>query len=101
MGVVGQIGGGEGFACQVCYSVTEHVVTHHDKAALFIVKGVTDRKLGMAAITVCWEVRGIKAILQDEGVTPFLGPQIRPIDCAGLHCQPGPSLCSLLQSTCV
>ena len=59
------VGGGEGFVCQVCYPVTELVVTRRDEAALFTVKGVTDRELGLAAITVCWEVRGLEAILQE------------------------------------
>ena len=64
--------GGEGFACQVCYTVTELVVTRRDKATLFSVKGVTDGELGLAVITVCWEVRRIEAITQEDGVTPFL-----------------------------
>ena len=66
------MGGGEGFAYQVCYPVAELVVTLCDKAALFTVKGVTDRELGLAAITVCWEVWGIDAIPQEEGVEKFL-----------------------------
>ena len=95
------MGGGEGFSSQVCYPVTEIVVTCRDEAALFIVKGLTDRKLGLAAITVCGQVREIKSITQKEGVEPFLGPQLRPIDCGRLHCQPGPVLFSSLQSTCL
>ena len=66
------MGGGEGFVGQVCYPVTELVVTRRDEAALFAVKGVTDGELGLSAITVCWEVRGLKAIPQEEGVAPFL-----------------------------
>ena len=91
------MGGSEGFSGQVCYPVTELVVTRRDEADLFAVKGVTDGELGLAAITVCWEVQGIKTILQEEGVTPFLCPQLRPIDCGQLHCQPGPGLCRLSQ----
>ena len=71
---------------------------HHDEAALFSVKGVTDGELSLAAIAVCWEVRGIEAVPQEEGVTPFLYPQIRPIDCGWLHFQPGPVLSRSLQS---
>ena len=93
--------GVEVFACQVCYPVTELVVTRRDEAALFTFKGMTDQELGLAAITVCWEVRGLKAIPQEEGVVPLLCPQIRPIDCVQLHCQIGPGLCRLLQSTCL
>ena len=37
------MGGSEGLASQVCYPVTEIVVTRRDKAALFSVKGVTDQ----------------------------------------------------------
>ena len=43
-------------------------MTLRDEAALFIVKGVTDQELGLAAITVCGEVRGLNAITQEEGV---------------------------------
>ena len=62
----------EGHSGQVCYPVTEIIVTRHDEAALFAVKGVTDGELGLSAITVCWEVRGLEAIPQEEGVAPFL-----------------------------
>ena len=95
------MGRGKGFACQVCYPVTEIIVTRRDKAALFTVKGVTDQELGLAAITMCWEVRGLEAIPQEEGVAPFLCPQLRPIDCGWLHWQPGPGLCCSSQSMCV
>ena len=67
----------EGHAGQVCYPVTELIVTRRDEAALFAVKGVTDGKFGVAAITVRWEVRGIQPIPQEEGVPPLLGPQLR------------------------
>ena len=95
------MGGGEGFACQLCYPVTELVVTRRDKAALFAVKGVTDGALGLAAIAVCWEFQGLKAIPQEEGAMPFLCPKLRTIDCGRMHCQPGPGLCCSSQSTCV
>ena len=95
------MGLGEGFACQVCYPDTEIVVTRRGEAALFAVKGVTDVELGLTAIAVCWEVRGIDAIPQEEGVAQFLCPQLRPIDCGRLLFQPGPGLCRSSQSTCV
>ena len=57
------MGGGEGFANQVYYPVTELVVTRRDEAALFEVKGVNDGELGLAAIVVCWQVQGLDAIL--------------------------------------
>ena len=66
------MGGCEGFACQVCYPVTELIVTRRDEAALFPVKGVTDGELGLSAIAVCWEVRGLEDILQKEDLAPFL-----------------------------
>ena len=75
------MGGGEGFAIQVCYPVTEIVVMRCDKAALFTVKGVTNGKLCLTSVTVRGKVRGIQAIPQEEGVAPFLAPQLRPIDC--------------------
>ena len=92
------MGGGEGFALLVFYPVTEIVVTRRGKAALFTFKGVTDRELGLVAVAVCGEVWGIKAIPQEEGITPFLCPQLRPIYCGRLHCQPGSGLCRLSQS---
>ena len=100
-GVVAHVGGGEGFACQVYYPVTELVVMHRDKAALLKANGVNDQELGMEAITVCGEVRGLEDIPQEEGVAPFLVPHICPIDCGRLHCQPGPGICRLSQSTCL
>ena len=92
--------GGEGFACQVCDSVTELIVTRRDKAAPITVEGVADREIGIAAVTVCGKVWGIYAVPQEEGVTPFLCPQPRFIYCGRLNCQPGPGLCCLSQSTC-
>ena len=53
------MGGSEGFACQVCYSLTELVVTRRDDAALFTVEGVTDLELGLAAITMCWDLNSL------------------------------------------
>ena len=47
------MGGGEGFVIQVYYPVTKLVVTRRDEADPFTVKGVTDQKLGLEAITVC------------------------------------------------
>ena len=83
------MGGGEGLSSQVCYPVTELVLTRRDEAALFTVKGVTDGKLLLTSVTVRGKVRRIQAIPQEEGVAPFLGPQLRPIDCGRLHCMPG------------
>ena len=93
--------GVEGFAFQVFFPVTELIVTCRNKFALFAVKGVTDEELGLAAITVCWEVQGLEAIPQEEDVPQFMYPQLRPIDFERLHCQPGPGVCHLLQSTCM
>ena len=76
-GVVTHVGVGEGFACEVCYPVIELVVTRRDKSALFSVKDVTDGELVQAAIAVCWEVRGLEAIPQEEGVAPFLCLQLK------------------------
>ena len=80
------MGGGEGFSSQICYPVTELVVMRRDEAALFSVKGVIDRELGLEAVAVCWEVRGLEAITQEEGVTPFLCPELCTIDSGRLHC---------------
>ena len=91
-GVVAHVWGGESFACQFCYPVKDLIVMRRDKAALFTVKGVTYQKLGLAAVAVCREVWGLEAILQEEGVTSFLCPQLRPIYCGRLHCHPGPGL---------
>ena len=56
-------------------------MTRHDEAALFVVKGVTDGELGLTYIAVCWDVQGLEAITQEEGVTQFMCPQFRHIDC--------------------
>ena len=83
----------EGLSGQVFYTVTELIVTHRDEAAHFTVKGVTDGKFGVAAITARWEVRGIQPIPQEEGVPTLLGPQLRAIHCGWQHREPGPGLC--------
>ena len=44
-------------------------MTFRDEAALFIVKGVTDGELGLADITVCWEVRGLSLHLNVINIT--------------------------------
>ena len=75
------MGGGEGLASQVCYPVTDLVVARRDKAAFFAVKGVTDRELSLTPVTVLGKVRGLQAIPQKEGIAPFLGPQLLPVDC--------------------
>ena len=95
------MGGGEGFASQACYPITDLIVTRRDEAALFTVKGVNDGIFSLTSVTVCGKVRGLQAIPQEEGVAPFLGPQIRHIDCGRLHCSPGPGLCRSSQATCV
>ena len=68
------MGGSEGLSGKVCYPVTELIVTRRDKAALFEVKGVTDRKPRLAPVAVLGKVWGLQAIPQKEGVAPFLGP---------------------------
>ena len=52
-----------------------------DEAALFTVKGVTYCEPRLTPIAMRWEVWEIQPIPQEEGVTPFLGPQLCPIDC--------------------
>ena len=89
----------EGLAGQVCYPVTEIIVTRHDEAALFTVKGVTYFEPRLTPIAMRWEVWGIQPIPQEEDVTPLLGPQLCPIDCGQQHCEPGPGLCRSLHST--
>ena len=82
----------EGLAGQVCYPVTELVVTRRDEAALFTVKGVTDGKPCLAPVSILRKVWGIQPIPQEEGVTPFLGPQLCPVDCGRQHREPGPGI---------
>ena len=91
----------EGLAGQVCYPVTELIVTRRDEAALFTVKGVTDGEFGVASITMQWEVRGLQPIPQEEGVTPLLGPQLCAIHCGRQHSEPEPGLCRPSHSTCL
>ena len=87
------MGGFEGLASQVCYPVTELVVTRRDEAALFAVKGMTDREPSLSPVTVLEKIWGLHPIPQKEGIAPFLGLQIRPVDCGRQHCEPGPGLC--------
>ena len=91
----------EGIAGQVYYPVTELVVTLRDEAALFTVKDVTDGKPRFVPVAVLRKVWGIQPIPQEEGVTPLLGPHLRPIDCGRQHCEPGPGLCRSLHLTCL
>ena len=91
----------EGLAGQICYPIMEVIVTRRDEAALFAVKGVTDGKFGVEAITVRWEVRGIQPIPQEEGVLPLLGPQLCVIHCGRQHREPGPGLCCPSHATCL
>ena len=79
----------------------EHIVTHRDKDPIFTIKDVTDREVGLESVAVCREVWGVYDISQEEGVTPFLCPQLRPIYCGRLHCQIGFGLCRSLQSMCM
>ena len=53
------MGGGEGFACQVCNPITKLIVMLRDEASPLTVKGVADRELGVEAVTVCGKVWGI------------------------------------------
>ena len=69
----------EGLAGQVCYPVTELVVRRRDEAALFTVNGVTDGKPRLTPFAILRNVWGIHPITQEEGVTPLLGPQLRPV----------------------
>ena len=62
----------EGLAGQVCYPVTEIIVTRRDEAALFTVKGMTDCEPRLTPTTMRWEVWGIQPMPQEEGVTPLL-----------------------------
>ena len=48
--------GGESFAGQVRYPVTEIVVMRRDKPTPLTVKGMVDGKSGVAAVTVMREV---------------------------------------------
>ena len=86
------VGGSEGLAGQVCYPVTELVVTRRDEAVNFAVKGVTDQEPCLAPVTVLGKVWEIQDIPQKEGITTLLGPHIRPVDCRCQHRDPGPGL---------
>ena len=58
-GVIIHMRGVESFSGQVLDPVTELVVTHCDKANPLTVKGMADRKSGIAAIAVVTEFWGI------------------------------------------
>ena len=55
-GVVSHVKGGERLAFKVSNPNKELVVTSNYEAALLTIKGTTDRKLGVASITVRREV---------------------------------------------
>ena len=92
--------GGEIFAGQVRDPVTDLVVTRRGKASLLVVKGMVDGKSGVAAVAVMREFWGLYAILQPEGISPFLRTKFRPIYRGRLHFQPCPRLSRLSQSMC-
>ena len=94
-------GGGEGLANQICYPVTELIVTRRGKAALFSAKGLTDQEPSLTPVTILGKVWGFQAIPQKESIVPFLGPHLRTVDCGRQHHEPGPSLFRSLQATCV
>ena len=74
-------------------------MTCRDEASPLAVEGVADCEFVVADITVCGKVWGIKFIPQEEGVTLFLRPQIRPIYCGRLHLQPAPGPTRTLTAT--
>ena len=76
----------EGLTGQVCYPITELIVTRREEAALFTVKDVTDCEPCLTPISMRREVWGLQPIPQEEGITPLLVPQLRPIDCGRQHC---------------
>ena len=51
-GVVTHVRGGEGLACKVGDTITELVVTRHDKASLLAVKDVSDIKCCVTSIAM-------------------------------------------------
>ena len=51
-GVVVHVQGGEVLSCEVRDSKPEIIVTICDEASLLTIRGIIDRKLGIAAITV-------------------------------------------------
>ena len=55
-GVIAHVLGGEGFACKVRNPITELVVTIHDDAAILSIQGLSNVKLGVAAVAMRWEV---------------------------------------------
>ena len=82
----------EVFACEVNETITELVVTSGDEDALLEIKGSTYGKIGVAYLTVSWEVWSIYAVLYKEGVAPLLSPQLFPIHHGQKHSNPGPCL---------
>ena len=89
--------GGESFSGRVCDPVMMIVVTRREKVAPLTVKGITDGKSGVTAVTVMREVWELYAISQEEVISPFLHTQFRPIYCGRLH----PQLCPCLRRSSV
>ena len=99
-GFVAHVRGGEGFSRQVCDPLPELVMNFLDEAAPIAIEGVTNGEFGVAAFTVIGEVWGLYEKSQEEGITPFLRPQLYPVHRGRLHLHPGPSIFRPLQTTC-
>ena len=61
-GVVVHVRGGEGLSPKVSYPITELVVTRHDKAYIFSVKGMVDLKCRATSIRKVRQVGGLNAV---------------------------------------
>ena len=64
----------EGLAGQVCYPITELIVTRRDEAALFTVMGVTDGKPRLTPLVMGREVWGAPAQTSGRGRHTTPGP---------------------------
>ena len=78
-GVLAHVSMGESFSGLVCDPITELVVTRHEKADPLAVKGMVFGEIGVAAVLVMREVLGLWSISQEEGISPFLRSQFRPV----------------------
>ena len=67
------------FIVQVHDSVTEIIMMHCDKAAPLLVEGMEDGEGVVKNVAVLSEVWGIYAKAQEEGISPFLRTQFRPV----------------------
>ena len=69
----------KGLSSQVRNPVMELILILRDKVAPLAIEGMVNVEDGIEVVTEFKEVWGLKAISQEEGISPFLCTHFRPI----------------------